>query len=610
LLNFNRRTLFALFHDIFAAIFALYFGFLLRFNFTIPIEYFEVIKQALWIVLPVQIIAFIFFGLYRGTWRFASILDLKRIFIAVFISALIVTFIFLLSNIFLIPRSVLIIDPVLLILMMGGSRFVYRTFKEYQLYSFSSLKGKPVIIFGAGIAAISLVKDLAQSNHWRVVGILDDDDTMHGREIHGVKVLGNITKLAQTVSQNKAEHVIIAKSAATHQERRKLIDTINELGLEALTVPGIDDLMSGRINVSQIRPVDVEDLLGRDAVELDNSGLEHLITRHVIFVSGAGGSIGSELCRQIIKFKPSHLICLDISEYALYQLEQELIQLKLSVKLIFVLGDIKHAARLDKLFAQYKPKLVFHAAAYKHVPLMEHHNVSEAFNNNVIGTYTLGQACKKSKVEKFVFVSTDKAVNPTNVMGATKRLAEMVCQSLHDNKDTEFVIVRFGNVLGSSGSVIPKFREQIKLGGPITVTHPEIIRYFMSIPEAAQLVMQAGLMGKGGEIFVLDMGEPIRILDLAKDMIKLSGLSEDEIKIEFSGLRPGEKLYEELLAHDEKTLSTTHKKLRIASAKPVDKLWVNTLLKWVSSISDKDEAVIKEELKTWVIEYQGDINAN
>jgi FlaA1/EpsC-like NDP-sugar epimerase len=385
---------------------------------------------------------------------------------------------------------------------------------------------------------------------------------------------------------------------------------VNHLGLEALIVPAIDDLISGRLNVSQIRRVDVEDLLGRDAVELDNSGLQHLIKDHMVLVSGAGGSIGSELCRQIIKFKPNHLICLDISEYALYQLEQELNSLELSIKIIYVVGDIKHAARLDKLFAQYKPKLVFHAAAYKHVPLMENNNVAEAFNNNVIGTYTLGQACKKSKVEKFIFISTDKAVNPTNVMGATKRLAEMVCQGLQETKGTRFVTVRFGNVLGSSGSVIPKFREQIKLGGPVTVTHPEIIRYFMSIPEAAQLVMQAGLMGNGGEIFVLDMGEPIRILDLAKDMIKLSGFSEDEIKIEFSGLRPGEKLYEELLAHDERTLATPHAKLRIASAKSVNKMWVNALLKWISTIFDKNEAVIKEELKTWVKEYQGDINAD
>jgi len=609
-LNFNRRTFFALTHDILAVIFAWYIGFLLRFNFNVPVEFFGAIKQALWIVLPIQVIAFVFFGLYRGTWRFASVLDLKRIFLAVSISALIMTFVLMLSNIFYVPRSVLIINPILLILMMGGSRFIYRIFKEYQLYGVYLTKGKPVIVFGAGAAAISLVKDLAQSNDWRVVAILDDDDTMHGREIHGVKVLGNITKLAQTVSHYKVGHVIIAMSLANHQERRKVIDVTNELGLKALTAPGIEDLMSGRINVSQIRPIDVEDLLGRDAVELDNSGLQHLIAGHVVFVSGAGGSIGSELCRQIIKFNPSYLICLDMSEYALYQLEQELSDQKLSVKLVYVVGDVKHLARLDKLFAQYKPKLVFHAAAYKHVPLMENNNVSEALNNNVIGTYTLGQACKRSKVEKFILVSTDKAVNPTNVMGATKRLAEMVCQGLQDNKGTQFVTVRFGNVLGSSGSVIPKFREQIKLGGPITVTHPEVIRYFMSIPEAAQLVLQASLMGKGGEIFVLDMGEPIRILDLAKDMIKLSGFSEDEIKIEFSGLRPGEKLYEELLAHDEKTLATPHKKLRVASAKSVDEMWINNLLQWISKTLNKDEEVIKQELKTWVDEYQGDINAS
>ena len=610
LINFNRRTYLALTHDILAVIFAWYIGFLLRFNFDVPVEFFATIKQALWILLPIQVIAFVSFGLYRGTWRFASILDLKRIFLAVLTSALMATFVFMFSNMFHVPRSVLIINPILLILMMGGSRLIYRAFREYQLYGVYLTKGKPVIIFGAGAAAISLIKDLSQSDQWRVVGILDDDVTMHGREIHGVKVLGSISKLAQTVSQNKVGHVIIAISTATHQELRKVIDVTNELGLKALTAPGIDDLMSGRINVSQIRPVDVEDLLGRDSVELDNSGLQHLISSHVVFVSGAGGSIGSELCRQIIKFNPSHLICLDISEYALYQLEQELTDSKLSVKVVCVLGDVKHAARMDKLLEEYKPKLVFHAAAYKHVPLMEHYNISEAFYNNVIGTYTLGQACKKSKVEKFVFISTDKAVNPTNVMGATKRLAEMVCQSLQENQGTRFVMVRFGNVLGSSGSVIPKFREQIKLGGPVTVTHPDIIRYFMSIPEAAQLVMQAGLMGKGGEIFVLDMGEPIRILDLAKDMIKLSGFTEDEIKIEFSGLRPGEKLFEELLAQDEKALATPHKKLRIASAKSVDKIWTKSLIEWISSTLDKNEVILKEELKTWVTEYQGDINAN
>jgi len=604
----NTRTGFALVHDIFVAAIAWYGAYLLRFNFDLPLNHQSLMLQTLWLVLPLQAFSFFWFGLYRGTWRFASILDLKRIILSVLISALILTFVVMASSIFYVPRSVLIIDPILLILMMGGSRFIYRVFKEFRLYSISSLKGKPVIIFGAGIAAISLVKDLAQSNHWRVVGLLDDDETMHGREIHGIKVLGNITKLAQIVAQNNVEHVIISNPSGSHLERRKVINIISELNLKALTIPGIDDLMSGRINVSKIRPVLVEDLLGRNVVELDNSGLQHLITGHVVFVSGAGGSIGSELCRQISKFNPSHLICFDISEYALYQLEQDLSLQDLSVKLIYLIGDVKHEARIDKLLTQYKPKVVFHAAAYKHVPLMETDNVTEAFNNNVLGTYILAKASKAAKVDKFILVSTDKAINPTNIMGASKRLAEMVCQGLQDKNGTLFVMVRFGNVLGSSGSVIPKFREQIKLGGPITVTHPEITRYFMSIPEAAKLVMQAGLMGKGGEIFVLDMGDPVRIVDLAKDMIKLSGFSEDEIKIEFSGLRPGEKLYEELLAHDEKTLPTPHEKLFIASARAVNEKWVNSLLKWVSTSLEKDEQLIKKELKNWVEEYQGDSN--
>jgi FlaA1/EpsC-like NDP-sugar epimerase len=392
------------------------------------------------------------------------------------------------------------------------------------------------------------------------------------------------------------------------QERRKVLDFSSKLKLEVMTVPAMDDLVSGRLNISKIRRVEVEDLLGRDVVDLDNSGLEQLIHKQAVLVSGAGGSIGSELCRQIIKFNPKYLICFDISECALYQLEQELILQDISVNLVYLIGDVKHEARVDKLLSQYKPKVVFHAAAYKHVPLMEVDNVSEAFNNNVLGTYTLAKACKKAKVNKFIMVSTDKAVNPTNVMGASKRLAEMVCQGLQDKNGTLFVIVRFGNVLGSSGSVIPKFREQIKAGGPITVTHPEITRYFMSIPEAAKLVMQAGLIGKGGDIFVLDMGDPVRILDLAKDMIKLSGFSENEIAIEFSGLRPGEKLYEELLADDERALPTSHKKLRIASARPVDEKWVKSLLKWITSTLQKDEQLVKKELQTWVEGYQRDIN--
>jgi FlaA1/EpsC-like NDP-sugar epimerase len=323
-------------------------------------------------------------------------------------------------------------------------------------------------------------------------------------------------------------------------------------------------------------------------------------------VTGAGGSIGSELCHQIMKFKPKTLLCFDISEFALYQLEQDLLSLNQKVALRYLVGDVKNSKRLETIFKAHQPKLVFHAAAYKHVPMMENDNVVEAFHNNVMGTYALARACQQGKVEKCVLVSTDKAVNPTNIMGATKRLAEMVCQGLHVKNSTAFIMVRFGNVLGSSGSVIPKFREQIKSGGPITVTHPEITRYFMSIPEATQLVMQAGLMGRGGEIFVLDMGEPVRILDLAHDMIKLSGLELEDIKVEFTGLRPGEKLFEELLADDEHSLPTSHDKLRIAKARAFDTELLPDLLAWIHTLENKDEGEIKKALGGWLQEYTPD----
>ena len=605
----NSRGALAFCHDIVAACSAWVASYFLRFNFEIPPEHLTLMVNYFWLVVLIQAVIFIGFGLYRGTWRFASISDLKRILFSVFTSMVVICFIFfVIESNHSIPRSVLILDPILLILMMGGSRFFYRALREHELFKIYPKKGEPVFILGGGETLVTLLKDLAHSKEWTVVGILDDNKLMQGREIQGVRVHGPINSLDKFTTKFKVNHVIISMPTAEHAKRRKALEQVTKLGLEAFTVPSIDDLISGRVSISEIRPVDVEDLLGRDTVDLDNSGLVELIRGRTVLVSGAGGSIGSELCRQIIKFNPDNLVCFDISEFALYQLEQELDFQGLSVKLIYIVGNVRDADRLDKILSYYKPKVVFHAAAYKHVPLMENDNVSEAFNNNVFGTYVLAKSCKKAKVDKFVLVSTDKAVNPTNVMGATKRLAEMVCKGMQDKRGTRFVIVRFGNVLGSSGSVIPKFREQIKSGGPITVTHPEITRYFMSIPEAAQLVMQAGLMGRGGEIFVLDMGDPIKIVDLAKDMIKLSGLTENEIKIDFCGLRPGEKLYEELLSNDEHTVTTPHEKLRIASARTVDEKWVKSLLKWISTTLNKDESLIKKELKAWVEEYQNDTN--
>lgn len=600
----NPRTILAIFHDIVAAAFAWAVAYLLRFNFSIPPDFASEMLATLGWVVMLQVSVFVSFGLYRGVWRFASVSDLKRIFLAVSSAAvLLAAFFFMLKTDVVIPRSVLVLDPLLLILLMGGSRFAYRAWKEHVLYGTTLRQGEPVIVLGAGEAAIALVKDLARSTQWRVVALLDDDLTMQGREIFGVKVRGTIEQLASVSRYLSVKYVIVAMPSVHHQKRREAIELANALELEVMTVPAIDDLMSGKVSVSQIRKVDVEDLLGRDAVKLDSSGLQMLIDQKVVMVSGAGGSIGSELCRQIVKYQPNILVCLDISEFSLYQLEQELSALNLPTKLIYLTSDIKNSAQMNHILVQYKPSVVFHAAAYKHVPMMENGNVWEALSNNVIGTHTIAKACKDNDVAKFVLISTDKAVNPTNVMGASKRLAEMVCQGLQGETGTRFVIVRFGNVLGSSGSVIPKFREQIAKGGPITITHPEITRYFMSIPEAAQLVMQAGLMGKGGEIFVLDMGEPVKIADLALDMIRLSGFSADEIKIEYVGLRPGEKLYEELLADDEQTMPTPHEKLRIAQARTANLSWVNNLLVWIEGLHGAHEAQMKLELSGWVEEY-------
>ena len=606
---FNLRTLLALLHDSTAVLIAWLFAYTIRFNFFIPPEHLSSMWLSLLWILPLQVVFFVSFGLYRGIWRFASTLDLKRIIWVVLLGALLVpAVLFMFSSPYVVPRTVLVLYPVFLLLMMSGSRFAYRIWKEHSNYGSYLKHGKPVIVIGAGEAAISLVKDLARIKEWRVIGLLDDNKKVHGRQLQGVKVLGGLAQLPNFAEKLSVQHAIVAMPSASHQLRKRAVDIANEAGLTVLTVPSFDDLISGKVNISQIRKVDVEDLLGRDAVKLDNSGLQHLIEHNAVMVSGAGGSIGSELCRQILKYKPSTLVCFDISEYALYNLEQEFSRQKTAANLIYVTGDVKNSHRVNALLNQYNPSVVFHAAAYKHVPLMENGNVWEALSNNALGTHTFAQACKANHVKKFVLISTDKAVNPTNVMGASKRLAEMVCQGLQDENDkddtsTRFVIVRFGNVLGSSGSVIPKFREQIAQGGPITITHPEITRYFMSIPEAAQLVMQAGLMGNGGEIFVLDMGEPVKIANLAADMIRLSGLQLEDIKIEYVGLRPGEKLYEELLADDEQTIPTPHEKLRIALARPVDQVWVKKLLNWINSAQGANEVIIKNELKSWVEEY-------
>jgi len=606
----NSRTYIALGHDFIVAVVAWLLAYSVRFNFDIPATHnHEMWLHSYWII-PLEVTAFLGFGLYRGAWRFASIPDLKRILKAVGFSALLVVAVCLILKPFgTIPRSILLLNPILLLVGICGSRIAYRISKEQALYGKIFTQGKPVIILGAGEAAINLVKELSRSKDWQVVGLVDDDKTILGRQLAGARVLGTLKDLPEIAQRYQVSHAIVAMPSVDHSKRRTAVDNANVCGLAVLTVPAFDDLMSGKVSISQIRKVEVEDLLGREPVQLDTLGLHDLIENNAILVTGAGGSIGSELCRQILKYHPSQLICVDTSELSLYQIEQEFSQMDFpeSIEIKYATANVRNEKRIKALLTTYQPTVVYHAAAYKHVPLMENMNVAEALSNNVLGTYTVAKACNDAAVSKFVLISTDKAVNPTNVMGASKRLAEMVCQGLQGGGGTKFVTVRFGNVLGSSGSVIPKFREQIANGGPVTITHPEITRYFMSIPEAAQLVMQAGMMGSGGEIFVLDMGESVKIVNLAKDMIRLSGLSEDEVGIVYTGLRPGEKLYEELLADDEHTLSTPHDKLRIAEARSADFAWVQELLAWIESIHDEDEQVIKAGLKTWVEEYEIDM---
>ena len=592
-------------HDMAAAALAWVLAYWLRFNLDIPSPYLHGMMLSLVWVVPLHGAIILFLGVYRGMWRYVSVKDLQRIVLAVALAAALATAVVFMFQLGEVPRSVLILQPVLLIVAMGGARFAYRAWREQQIYGRIHMEGDPVLILGAGDAAVTLLRELKHSEEWRVVGLLDDEVEKRGRSIDGVSVLGGLGEVADHAARLQLKHVIIAMPSAAAGIRRRAAESAAAAGLMVLTVPAIDDLLSGKVSVSQVRKVELEDLLGRDPIQLDDEGLHRLLTGKRVLVTGAGGSIGSELCRQIARYAPSRLVFFEQSEFALYRIEQEFAAELPEVGIVCVVGDVKDEASLAAAFAMHRPEVVFHAAAYKHVPLMENENAWAAVRNNVLGTWCVARAAMAAGVGKFVMVSTDKAVNPANVMGASKRLAEMVCQSLQtETRETHFVTVRFGNVLGSSGSVIPRFREQIVRGGPVTVTHPDIIRYFMLIPEAAQLVLQAGLMGLGGEIFVLDMGEPVKIVDLARDMIRLSGYSEEEVKIVFTGLRPGEKLFEELLADGEHTLPTPHPKLRIARAQAaLSAEEMADLLAWLRG-APQEEQDVKQRLMRFVPEYR------
>jgi len=608
---FKSRSALAFAHDVVAVGVAWIGAYLLRFNFDTSDPYFVGVWLTLPWILVTQTGVFLLFGLYRGLWRYASVPDLRRIVLAAVVGVTATALVLQFAQLpVVVPRSVFVLDPILLIMLMGGSRLAYRTLKENRLVSLNALNAQPVLVLGAGDAGAALVRSLARSREWRVVGLLDDNVGKHGLQIHALPVLGRLDELPAIAERLSVSHAIVALPSASHTERRRAVELCTQAGLRPLTVPAFDDLVSGRVTISALRHVELDDLLGRDPVSLDTGGLREWLRNRVVMVTGAGGSIGSELCRQIARFEPSRLILFELNEFALYTVEQEFRSRHPDLPLTPFIGDVKDKARVEQVLQQYRPAVVFHAAAFKHVPLMEDDNAWQAVLNNVAGTEVLARAAIEHGVEKFVFVSTDKAVNPTSVMGASKRLAEMVCQSLQSTVSpgardgaTRFVMVRFGNVLGSTGSVIPRFREQIAAGGPVTVTHPEVTRFFMSIPEAVQLVLQAGLMGKGGEIFVLDMGEPVRIADLARDLIKLSGYTSDDIEIVYTGLRPGEKLYEEPLAADENALPTPHPKLKIARAREENQDWLRRLDEWLERRDTPDSARVKADLAKWVPEY-------
>jgi FlaA1/EpsC-like NDP-sugar epimerase len=599
----NWRAGLAFAHDLAAAAIAWLAMYSLRFNFDVPEPFQGDMWQTLAWIVPLQGCIFVAFGLYRGLWRFASILDVQRIVGAAVLGAVLIPLVLVMLQLqAVVPRSVVIFYPVVLVSLMGGSRFAFRIWKEHRLYSPLAALGEPVLVVGAGEAGALLTKELARSRQWRVVGLVDDDPAKQGRRLRDVNVLGPVASLPHWAKKYGVHKVIIAMPSTNHVARRRVAEVCAAAGVEALTVPAYEDLISGRSALTAIRNIELDDLLGRDPVVLDNAGLAEWLGNRVVMVTGAGGSIGAELCRQVARFRPAKLVLFDISEAALYEIRTELADRLPQLPLASVVGDVKHAALVEDVLARDRPSVIFHAGAYKHVPLMEETNAWQAVRNNAYGTWVLARAAVAANVEKFVLVSSDKAVNPTNVMGATKRLAEIVCQSLQ-GRGTQFVLVRFGNVFGSAGSVIPRFREQIVRGGPVTVTHPEITRYFMSLSEATQLLLQAGLQGKGGEILVLDMGEPVRIVDLARDMIRLSGIDPDRIAIVFTGLRPGEKLYEEVLASEEATLPTPHPKLRIAQARAVERDPVGQMVAWCERDRVADDAEVRARLKSWIPEY-------
>ncbi len=607
---YNNRLLFIVLNKTLLILGAFFLAFLVRFDLSIPQSYWPKIIILLPALLLIKLMVFWRIGLFKGWWRYVSMPDLVQILKGNLIASLIfIGYAVFVHRLEQIPRSILLLDGVFCFMLMGGIRFATRAFRESFLPMMNGNDGGEtrILVVGAGEAGQMIAREVRSNPrlNMQVVGFVDDDPLKRKGMFQGLRVLGRQADIETIVLEHRVDEIIIAIPSATGSQVRAIVERCHLSNVKFKILPGVGDLINGRVSVQQLREVDLEDLLGREPILLDEAQIRSYIQGKRVLVTGAGGSIGSEICRQVARYGPEKLILFENAETPLFNIEQELSGRFPQIHLVPIIGDVRNRSRVCGIFDEQMPQVLFHAAAYKHVPMMES-NSAEAVNNNVQGTRLVADAADAIGVETFVMVSTDKAVRPTNVMGASKRAAELYVQSLARISKTRFVTTRFGNVLGSNGSVIPTFREQIKKGGPVTVTHPEVTRFFMTIPEASQLVLQAGSMGQGGEIYLFDMGEPVKISSLAEELIRLSGLQPGEdIEIVYTGLRPGEKLYEELLLDEEGALPTHHEKICVAnSSPPCRDLLLEKLDRLIESAKMLDLARVRLGLKEIVPEYQ------
>ncbi len=586
--------------------FSLYIRFDFRFMDIEPVFWNTLIKMMPWYTVT-ALLCFALCKLYSSLWRFASVQEVFNVLTGVTLSSIvqaIVMYIFDMK----VPRSYYFYNYVFLLICITVSRFGYRILRHLNSERRTKKRDNrySTMVIGAGSAGTMIINELISSSYLsdKVQCVIDDDPNKHGRYIHGIKVIGGRESIIDAVEKYDISDIIIAIPSAPADERRSIIEICNTTGCQLKILPGMYQMVKGEVTVSNLREVKIEDLLEREPVNDKIGTVLEYVQGKVILVTGGGGSIGSELCRQIAKHEPKQLVIFDIYENNAYDIQLELKNKYPELDLVVLIGSVRNTNRMSYVFSTYKPDIVYHAAAHKHVPLMED-SPNEAIKNNVFGTYKTAQMADKYGVKKFVLISTDKAVNPTNVMGASKRICEMIIQTINNHSKTDFVAVRFGNVLGSNGSVIPLFKKQIQEGGPVTVTHPDIIRYFMTIPEAVSLVLQAGASAKGGEIFVLDMGKPVKILDLALNLIRLSGLTPyEDINIEFTGLRPGEKLYEEMLMLEEGMQETENKRIKIGHPIPVDEDTFFAKLEELNKLATSEKSGIRELIKEIVPEYK------